>query len=446
MSKILLVSPPFYRLMGSHYNGLLLGILYIAAILREDGHEVAVLNADFEDRNDYLDQTGIFKGFNLYKKIHEDKSHYIWEDTVAKILAFEPEYVGITMFTANFKAAKIIAEKIKQKNNNIKILVGGPHPTLSPRDVLQSEEFDYIVQNEGEYPFLQLVNGKPLEEIPGLGYKKDGRMFMNPPAEPIEDLDLLPFPARDLIINSSNTMDFGQLITGRGCPFSCTYCASPAMWAKKKARFRSIENVIKELVLIKEHYPHNVIYFYDDTFSLKKDRTKELCNRIIESNINIKWKCDTRADCLTDEIVSLMKKAGCVCMKIGVESGSKKILRQINKRVNKEKIMDAVKIIKKYDIPLTIYLMAGFPGETDDDLKETIKFAREIDANYYSLSIVAPYYGTKIHDEFVLNNGGLDKEHWEYFYHQSREMIMNDKLSQGIIEEFLSLNEGRKRV
>ena len=118
----------------------------------------------------------------------------------------------------------------------------------------------------------------------------------------------------------------------------------------------------------------------------------------------------------------------------------------MNKKVDKATIWSATKLIKKHDIPLTIYLMAGFPGETDDDLKETIRFAQEIDADYNSLSIVAPYYGTKIYDEIVRNNGRLEKEHWEYFYHQSGEMIMNHNLSEPIIEEFLSLNEGKKRI
>jgi len=444
--RILLLNTPFYRLMGSHYNGLSLGILYIAAVLREDGHEVGVLNADYENRTDYLDQKGIFEGFNLYKRIHEDNDNYIWKDTVKKILEFNPDFIGISMYTANFKAAKILAEKVKQGNKEIKIVVGGVHPTLSPKDVLQSEVFDYIIQSEGEFSFLQLVNDKPKEGIPGLGYRVGEKMFINPLGEPLQDLDLLPFPARDLIINPSENMDYGQLITGRGCPFSCTYCASPAMWNKKKVRFRSVDNVLQELILIKDKYPHNIIYFFDDTFSIKKSRTIELCKKIIDSGINIQWKCDTRADCLTEEVIRLMKESGCVCIKIGVESGSEKILQQIDKRTNKEKIRNAVRSIKENDIPLTAYLMAGFPGETDEDLKETIEFAREIDANYYSLSIVAPYYGTKIHDDFVKNNGELGKEHWEYFYHQSREMILNDKLSEEIVEEFLSLNEGRKRI
>jgi radical SAM superfamily enzyme YgiQ (UPF0313 family) len=203
---------------------------------------------------------------------------------------------------------------------------------------------------------------------------------------------------------------------------------------------------MKELIAIKQSYPHDVIYFEDDTFTLRPDRTIELCDQIIKRGLDIRWKCDTRADCLSDEMVRFMKRAGCICIKMGVESGSEKVLKGINKKLTKDIISRAAKTVKKHQIALTVYLMAGFPQETDEDLIETINFAKQLDADYYSLSVVAPYYGTKIYDEYVRDNGSLDKEHWEYFYHQSQEMIMNDNLSQDIIEEFLSLNEGKKRV
>jgi len=446
LKKILFLNTPFYRLMGSHYNGLSLGVLYIAAVLRDNGHLVGVLNADYENRSDYLDQAGIFKAYDLYKKVYEDSDHYIWNDTVNEILTYNPDYLGITMYTANYKAARIIAGKVKKKNPNIKIVVGGVHPTLAHAETISAEEFDFIVVGEGEYVMLRLVNGDPVENIHGLGYKKGGRAVTNGSSDTINDIDTLPFPARDLIINPLDNTDYGQLITGRGCPFSCTYCASPAMWSKQKVRLRSLDNVMEELLLMKKNYPYKVIYFVDDTFTMQKNRTMELCRRMIKENLNMQWKCGTRADCISDDIVGLMKDAGCICIKIGVESGSEKILKLINKRITKDVILNTARIIKRHDIPLTIYLMTGFPEETNTDLKDTIDFANQIDANYYSLSIAAPYYGTKIYDEFVKNNSGLAKEHWEYFYNQNRDMVMNKTLSKEVLNEFLSLNEGRVRI
>jgi len=445
MKRVLLLNTPFYRLMGSHYNGLSLGLLYIASVLRDANHEVGVLNADHEDATSYLDQRGIFDGFDTYKRIHEDEGHHIWEGTVRDILAFNPDFLGITMYTANFKAARIISQKVKRENNDIKIVVGGIHPTLASYETLKAEEFDYVIAGEGEFPFLKLVNDTPEDRIAGLGYRDGGTPVLYPRGEFIPDLDSLPFPARDLVINSSNSTDYGQLISGRGCPFSCSYCASATIW-KRTVRFRSVENVMKELITIKENYPHDVIYFEDDTFTLRPDRTIELCDQIIKRGLDIRWKCDTRADCLNDEMVRFMKRAGCICIKMGAESGSEKVLKSINKKLTKDIISRAAKTVKKHGIALTVYLMAGFPRETDEDLIETINFAKQLDADYYSLSVVAPYYGTNIYDEYVRNNGRLGKEHWEYFYHQSQEMIMNDNLSQDIIGEFLSLNEGKKRT
>ena len=445
--NVLLLNTPFYRLMGSHYNGLSLGILYIAAVLRDGGHQVAVLNADYENRNDYLDQAGIFKGYGMYREIHATPDHYIWDETVKEILDRDPDYLGITMYTANYKAARIIAGKVKSVNPDIKIVAGGVHPTLATMETLSSKEFDFAVVGEGEYVMLSLVNGESVAGIPDLGYRdRSGNIVINPPGDEVINLDDVPFPARELIISPSSATDFGQLITGRGCPFSCTFCASPAMWKRKTVRFRSVDNVMGELCLITERYPHNVIYFEDDTFAMRKNMAIDLCNRIIGSGMDIEWKCDTRADCVTEDLVALMKNAGCACIKMGVESGSERILKSINKQVTREIIRNASRIIKNQGVSLTVYLMAGFPGETDDDLRETIKFARELDADYFSLSIVAPYFGTQIHDEYIKSGFFLDKEHWEYFYHQSREMIMNDRLSQTVVDEFLSLNDHKTRI
>lgn len=448
--KVLLLNTPFYRLMGSHYNGLSLGLLYIAAVLREDGHEVAVFNADYENRSDYLDQTGIFEGCDRYKAIHNMPDHPIWQETIQQIVDFNPDYVGITMFTANFRAAQIIARGIKKINPLIKIVVGGVHPTLAPEEVMQESLFDFVITGEGEYAMSRLCSGVQPLLIVGLGYRDSlGRVHINnsmPYKEFIINLDYLPFPARDLIINPHENTDFGMLVTGRGCAFNCTFCASPAMWGSKPVRLRSVDNIMQELHQIKDLYPHNVIYFEDDTFTMKKSRTIELCKRIINSDINIKWKCDTRADCVDEELLEYMKVAGCITIKIGVESGSDRILKSINKRVSKDRLLQAARNIKKYNIPLTIYLMTGFPNETDEDLKQTIEFAKEIDPNYCSLSILAPYYGTEIYKKFVAENGELNKEHWEYFYHQSNIMPLNKNLSSFLIQEFLSLNEGKIRI
>ena len=174
---------------------------------------------------------------------------------------------------------------------------------------------------------------------------------------------------------------------------------------------------------------------------MNKRRTKEICQRIIDKGLNLKWVCEARLDNLDRELVSLMVEAGCTRVKLGVESGSDRILKTLNKGITTDTIRQGVAIIKEYRLPLTIYLMVGFPGETNEDLHKTIELAKELDADYYSLSVLAPYYGTQIWNTLQESGEKMNKEHWEYFYHQSQDMIVSNKLDPAIVSEFLALNE-----
>lgn len=447
MKRVLLVAPPFYRFMGSHYNGLPLGIAYIAAVLKQYGHYVKIYNADYRDSPDYADQRHLFESFLSYKAALDDLTNPIWSEIKGNIASFAPDILAITMLTASYKAAQNIAGIGKELYPNMKVIVGGAHPTLDPEGTIMREEFDYVVRGEGEFALLELVDGQSEESIQGLSWKKSGNITHNKERPFIKDLDILPFPCRDSFINTTERLDIGYVITGRGCPFSCSYCASPQIW-HRITRLRSISNVMMELEEIKKNYNPALIRFVDDTFNIDQHRTKDICRQIIDRELNIEWVCDARADRLDRELLTLMKEAGCKRIKIGVESGSNKILKMINKGLTEEKIRHAVAMIKESEIPLTIYLMVGFPQESNGDLQETIDLAKELDADYYSLSVLAPYYGTQIWRELEESGKRIDREHWEYFYHQSHDMIVNDELDPAVVNEFLALNEreGKNRV
>jgi radical SAM superfamily enzyme YgiQ (UPF0313 family) len=324
--------------------------------------------------------------------------------------------------------------------------VGGTHPTVLPEETIKNEYFDYVVRGEGEYTFLDLVNGVRIVDIPGLTYiNKRGEVVNNPDREFIEDLDLIPFPSRDLYFNDSRYMDYGYIMTGRGCPFECSFCASKKVW-KGHVRFRSPENVVEEVKHVHNKYGTKLFYFVDDTFTLNKKRTKKICALLIEDNMDISWICDTRVDTIDEELLQLMKESGCVRVKIGVESGSERILKEVKKKITKKLVRDSVSIIKNVGIDLTIYLMIGFPTETQEEMRETLDFARELDPTYYSLSILAPYPGTEIYADAVRSGVKLPKEHWEYFFHQSKDMILTDNIDEALIDECLSLNEKNEKV
>ncbi len=414
--KTLLIAPPFYRLMGSHYNGVHLGLAYICAVINKNGHEAKIFNADYENKPEYLNQIQLFNNSNLYKEILNDPSHPIWKEIRSKIESYKPDVVGITMMTANYKPAKFIAMIAKDVNKDIRTVVGGVHPTLA--DITHETCFDYIIKHEGEFGILMLPKEFTERRIGDYQF--------------IKNLDGIPFPDRESYLNETQYMDYGNIITGRGCPYSCSYCASPQLW-NHRTRYRTVDNVIAELEFMKRKW-NPVVHFVDDTFTLDRERVYQICRRMI--GMGLKWVCDTRADCLDRELIALMKLSGCIRIKLGVESGSERILNSIHKRVDKAKIRESVALIKRRHIPLTIYLMAGFPDETDDDLQQTIDFAHELEADYCSLSILAPYYGTEI-----WNQVKADKEHWEYFYHQNKETI-NKNLSPRMIDKFLALGEG----
>lgn len=440
MTRILLVAPPFYRLMGSHFNGMQLGISYIAAFLAKHGHQVKIYDADFLDDKSYLDQRAIFESYPSYKATLDDLSHPLWQEVRDSIAGYQPEILGITMHTGTFRTAANVARIAKAISRDTLVVVGGTHPTLDAEGTLHCPDFDVVVRGEGETTMLELVEGRARADIRGLSYTDGiGSVTHNGDRDFIADLDSLPFPSRDSFLHSERH-DLGFIITGRGCPFSCTYCASPAKW-KRTVRFRSVENVVAEIREVKDRFAPDTFYFVDDTLTIDGKRIGQLCRALIDNELNIKWRCDTRADRLDSELVGLMREAGCVRVKIGVESGSERILKQIRKGVTKRQIRRAVASIKEKGIPLTVYLMVGFPTETSDDVRDTIEFARELDAEYYSLSVLAPYYGTQIYEEAHHNGASLGKEHWEYFFHQSGDMIVNDEIDKEVIEEFLALNE-----
>ena len=208
---------------------------------------------------------------------------------------------------------------------------------------------------------------------------------------------------------------------------------------KKEYDFSASANTkSKQGLIIKDN---TIVYFVDDVFTIKKERVKEILRQMIDQDLGMQWKCEARTDHFDEEICELMAKAGCVRVKLGFETGSDRILKEIQKDETKEDMRRGVKMLKDAGVPFTGYFMTGFPGETDDDLRETIEFAKEIEADYYSLSVMAPYFGTKIYYDLMDRGFKLDKKPWEYFYHQTGDMMVNDTLSKEMVDEFLDLNK-----
>ena len=471
MAKILLVNPPFYRLLGSHYNANSLGIAYIASYLNKRGHDAWLYNADFVSDENYGNLKKLFQNFKNYKNYFKDIENPLWHEVKEKILSFKPDWVGYTSYTANITAIKIISEKIRLANPDIKQIVGGVHATLDKNILNTLTSVDYSVQREGEEAVLSLVENKDPKSIPGVVSRGKTSLINNGIAPVIQNIDNLPFPERDkfwgIKEEEKKHVDVSYICTIRGCPYKCTYCASPFHWDRKTTRLRSPESVIEEMIHLKENYwnaakfdyaasanisdkeslkikDNTIVYFVDDVFTVNKKRVKKLLRMIIDQKLEMKWKCEARADHLDDEICELMAEAGCERVKIGFESGSNKILKQIQKLETREEMLVGANMLKKAGVPFSCYLMTGFPGETDEDVKQTIDFAKKVEADYYSLSVLAPYYGTELYDQLIKNGHALDKQPWEYFFHQSPNLMVNDKISTKVLQEYLALSELNK--
>ena len=468
MARILLVNPPFYRLLGSHYNANSLGIAYIASYLNKRGHDAWLYNADYLSDKNYSNLKKMFNNFSNYKSYFKQPDHEIWHEVKDKILSFKPEWVGYTSYTANISAIKIISEKIKASDSHIKQFVGGVHATLDKNLLNTLTAVDYSIQREGEEAVYALVENKDPKKIPGVISRGSGSLIFNGLAPIIKDVDGLPFPERDKLWgipeSEKKNVDVSYINTIRGCPYKCTYCASPFHWDRKTTRLRSPESVIDEMRHLKENYwqgtnfdysasanigekeslkieDNTLVYFVDDVFTVNKKRVKKLLRMMIDQKLGMRWKCEARADHLDDEICELMAEAGCERVKIGFESGSDKILKQVQKLETRDEMLEGANMLKRAGVPFSAYFMTGFPGETDEDVKQTIDFAKQIEADYYSLSVLAPYYGTELYDQLIKNGHALDKQPWEYFFHQSPKPMVNDKISKKVLQEYLNLSE-----
>ncbi len=473
MAKVLLVNPPFYRLLGSHYNANSLGIAYIASYLNKKGHNAWLYNADYVSDKNYGNLKKLFQNFSNYQNYFKDTDNALWHEVKDKILTFKPDWVGYTSYTANISAIKIISEKVRAANPNIKQVIGGVHATLDKNILKSLTSVDYSIQREGEEAMTALVENKDPKNIPGVVYRVKDSLINNGIAPVIKDIDNLPMPERKkfwgIPEEERKNVDVSYINTIRGCPYKCTYCASPFHWDRKTTRLRSPESVIEEMIHLKEHYWHatkfdysasanisekdslkiednTLVYFVDDVFTVNKKRVKKLLRMMIDKKLDMRWKCEARADHLDDEICELMAEAGCERVKIGFESGSDRILSQVKKLETRDEMLEGAAMLRKAGVPFSGYFMAGFPGETDEDVRQTIDFAKRVEADYYSLSVLAPYYGTELYDQLMENGHALDQQPWEYFFHQSPKLMVNNKISQKVLKDFLSLNDLNKKT
>lgn len=401
--KILLIDPPFYRFMGYYNRYFPLGLSYLAAVLQKGGHEVLIYDADCNVNPTKMDFSRLEDSYPLYLKSLGDDKHPVWREFKGVIAEFQPELIGITVWTTFAASAFKLASICKQYDRNLPVAMGGPHISIRYDEVAAiCPDVDFLVRGEGEKTLLELSNmllknkTGNIGSLPGISYRKNGGIVHNPPGEFIQHLDAIPLPARDLLLNkdSYNSEDMGLLMTSRGCPYNCSYCAT-GIW-ERKVRYRSIDNVIEEIKFVADKYGTRQFTFKDDSFTLNKKRVLQLCDRLIRENHKVNWDCNTRVDLVDEELLTKMKAAGCNGIKVGIEVGSERVLKMINKKITIDQCRKAATLFRKVGILWTGYFMMGLPSETKEDIYQTLKFMKELKPDFASISVYEPFPGTDL--------------------------------------------------
>ena len=435
--KVLLIDPPWYSLQGMSSAPVALGLGYLASCLERAGHKCLIFSGE----------VGIVKRIKHQKVVLEDgedetsqlKRNPAWKKVIEKLSfllqRFKPEIVGITIPTAKYQIARELVNFIKARNKKIKIVVGGPHPTILPEDTLKIEEIDFVVRGEGEETLVELVDsiekGKNTDKIKGISYKKKGKIINQPSRKYIENLDLLPFPNWDLLYGHDKipVNCLGTIIGSRGCPYQCIFCASKKIWGLR-VRYRSIENIIQEIKEKKEKYGIDLFNFNDDSFTIRKEEVMKFCNTLIREKIKINWKSDTRVNLVDFELLKKMKESGCVQISMGIECGNDKMLKYVKKGITVEQVVKAFEIANKLGIGTLAYFMIGFPNETKEDIEDAINLMKKVKPSHPCWSIVTPYPGTELYE--ICMREGLIQENidWEKFHHHSDKMGFSKNLTR----------------
>ncbi len=329
---------------------------------------------------------------------------------IREILVRErPDLLGISVMTHNRHDSIRLAELAKALNPDCFVVLGGPHATHRCREILASSPcVDVVVLGEGEESLLELAElvargeKAALPGVKGIAFRREGRVVVTDQRLPFLDLDLLPPPYEGFQggINVDLRRQLEFLITSRGCPAACTFCSSPHFWGKS-LRFRSPQNMVAEIRAIRDRY--GLIYFSirDDTFTADRKRVMEFCRLLLEERLYILWNCQSRVSAVDEEMLLRMRRAGCDCIQYGVESGSPALLKTLGKRITPQQIVQAAEITRRVGIRLSIYLMTGIPGETERELKETLRVLQGVKADDGQVSPLAYYPGTHLQKEAV---------------------------------------------
>jgi radical SAM superfamily enzyme YgiQ (UPF0313 family) len=437
--KILLVYPSFLPLEEEPPKDELkvitdhtlpLGICYLGAVLEKNNYEVAL--------------------FDHYVNNIPIKKFVDW------IIKSGFDVIGFSVVSHSFKTAIKIAEEIKKRNAQIKIIFGGVHPTFCADKTMKKYScVDYCVRGEGEYTLLNLIksieSNRDLNEVPNLTYRENGLVKFTVDAPPIQDIDELPIPDRKMLFKYHKYQLGGKttpLITSRGCPFNCTFCSCGALY-NRTIRYRSVNNVMEELLSL-QNQGFKDIEIVDDCFLLKEKRVINICKEIKKEKLDISFHVNGRVNLGSFNLYRIMIDAGCKTISIGFESGVQRILDYYNKGITVERTFETMKIVKKARFE-TIFggFILGAPTETLNEILQTIQFAFKLDPTLFQFQLLSILPGTKLYADFAKKGWIKDAIDWEepkVAADVSSEVVQREILEDLIEKTYIKFITSPKRL
>lgn len=400
--KILLIAPVKLDGLKDSKGKIPVALLYLAAMLRERGHEPHILD------------------LSIHAPVDEDDPHSpFWPLIDAHIRDISPGLIGINCFTTlHFPMVLGAAQAIRAHYPDIPIATGGAHPSLFPREILQhTSAFDFVAVGESEDSFADLAdavaagNLDRLEHIQSLAFRQDGKINLTPRRDYVADLDDIPTPAWDLISFSNYHTDLSKwynpkglefnlsvpILSSRSCPFTCNFCAIYTTMGRK-LRLRSPASVVDEIEMLHRERGQNYFGFIDDNVNINKKHIIAICNDIVRRGLNIQWEttCGTYLAALNDEVIAAMSAAGCVFVRLPIEHGNDEMRALVGKKLPHDKIVEVAQTLKRHQMFTSSMFIMGFPEDTNETLEDTRRLIEELDLDLNYVFNIIPFPGTRV--------------------------------------------------
>jgi anaerobic magnesium-protoporphyrin IX monomethyl ester cyclase len=440
---VILIDPPYKSLKGVMAEfAYPMGLVELAASLRSAGISVGVLSTDLllevPPTAVYdFDLSRYAEGQRAYAEIVDEPGHVIWERLEARLRDLGPRLVGITALTPAIDSVLRTASVVRRAVPDATLVAGGHHASFCADELLETGLFDLVIRGEGEIPLQALATsvlagtGVPTD-LPGASYRRSDGPVHNPPPALLPDLDALPFPARDLVLDCDYSTYTGHLAgTARGCPYDCSFCSDRRLWGGRVRR-RSVESVLEELASLEDLGAVTSLDFVDGTFTFDRRWLLEFCRGWSEAGLNLPWRCTARYDNMDAEVLSAMKDAGCVGLYFGLESGSQDVLDAAGKRTTIEGILSTARLVRASGIPSITSILLGLPEETEEDIERTLAFMGEVETDVFDINCYVPLPGTRYHED-----GGHQAVDWKRVGYKSFDNHFSPNVSREALRGYL---------